>query len=322
MAELAIGIIGLAGLFTTGLQAFELLSEARSHGEKYMMFVEVLELERLRFFQWGKGVGLYRDARLNGEELQGTNNPHHHLLSDPEVRKTVAMGLRRVINLLEDSEALKTRYSRHTVGSFRRLGSLFGRKDGALTKHISQETILGSLVVDLRVSAKEKQKRTSISRKALWTISDHSKSQTLLQDLEKFINLLEKIVPIPTEFLHAWQLPDTRGLDSRNQPKSCVAEIKSHESGVSYQLKRLVKASTRRGNTPKPVTERTDREALRKERKLAARRRALIGTKKMGGSLRSSEPPKPTLVFFLFWGGLGGGAGTLFFFSPVSRLYP
>lgn len=90
---------------------------------------------------------------------------------------------------------------------------------------------------------------------------------------------------------------------SSSRPGSVVESVcyrKINQCGVTYQHRRLVKAS-RRGNPPKPVSERT--EVLGKERK-AARRRALIGIKKMGGSLRSSEPPKATLMFFLFWGGL------------------
>jgi hypothetical protein len=68
VAGLAFGIVGLAGLFTTAIQAFDRVTAAREYSENFHLFVTQVEASRLRIVLWGQSVGLLRISNTDAAE--------------------------------------------------------------------------------------------------------------------------------------------------------------------------------------------------------------------------------------------------------------
>lgn len=76
----AVGIIGLAGLFSTCLDAVERFDSWRDYDSEFRSLVAQFKAQKLRLTKWGLAVGL-EDDELSYE--------HNALLDDPKIESTV-----------------------------------------------------------------------------------------------------------------------------------------------------------------------------------------------------------------------------------------
>ncbi|KAJ5931664.1 hypothetical protein N7516_006153 [Penicillium verrucosum] len=76
----AVGIIGLAGLFSTCLEAVERFDSWKDYDSEFRSLVAQFKVQKLRLAKWGVAVGLEDD------ELSYVHNP---LLDDPKIESTV-----------------------------------------------------------------------------------------------------------------------------------------------------------------------------------------------------------------------------------------
>lgn len=79
-ASFAVGIIGLAGLFSTCLEAVERFDSWKDYDSEFRSLVAQFKVQKLRLAKWGVAVGLEDD------ELSYVHNP---LLDDPKIESTV-----------------------------------------------------------------------------------------------------------------------------------------------------------------------------------------------------------------------------------------
>ncbi|KAH6981486.1 prion-inhibition and propagation, helo domain-containing protein [Ilyonectria destructans] len=77
---LAIGIAGLAGLFSSCLEAVEKVQSYRSFGADSQVLDTQFKAEKLRFEQWGRHVGFDRGK---------PSADHHQALDDPDISSAV-----------------------------------------------------------------------------------------------------------------------------------------------------------------------------------------------------------------------------------------
>jgi hypothetical protein len=99
VAGLAIGIAGLAGLFTTCVDALDKLQTYKAFSGDAHRLDTQFEAERLRFRQWGKDVGL--------EQGQLDSTGQHRALEEPATNATVFELLRIVHALCEPGELVR-----------------------------------------------------------------------------------------------------------------------------------------------------------------------------------------------------------------------
>jgi len=196
-AGLAMGGVGLVGLFTTSLEIMVRISAARAYGEKYELFISKLELERARLLIWG------RDGR-------------HERLEDPIIRQNVGEILGWLKDTLEKAEGMKKQYGLRD-------------QENHEAENRGQETSLhiSRVATDVIVSsparrAKETHGKASTWRKIRWSISGQRKTLELLNELRGFINSLYELVPVPTDvesaLLNAVQRP-LMSIPLRHSPK-------------------------------------------------------------------------------------------------------
>ncbi|CAH0047285.1 unnamed protein product [Clonostachys solani] len=88
-ASFAVGIVGLAGLFSSCLEAIDRAKDYMSFETDSQALNAQFEADRLRFERWGNSVGLGPGGQLSAE---------HHKLLDDERTAATAMGLLKFIN--------------------------------------------------------------------------------------------------------------------------------------------------------------------------------------------------------------------------------
>jgi hypothetical protein len=96
---LTLGILSVAGLFSTTLDAIDWFLAAGSYGEDYQQLVTKVSIERLRLFRWSQAVG-----HAPGSSQQ------HKLLQDADVHGAVWELLAWAVRFFGDVERVKRRH--------------------------------------------------------------------------------------------------------------------------------------------------------------------------------------------------------------------
>jgi len=187
---LTLGVLGVAGLYSTALDAIDRFSAAKSYGEDYQLFVTKANIERLRLFRWGQAVGL---VRVGGSPQQHDSRiqQQHKLLQDPAVQGAVCELLAWAVCFFRDAEGVKKRHGGRGSGSTRgfitlRSSSIMSNTRALAFNHISP-----------RDSAGRMQKSASALSKIKWAFLGKRRSEKLLQELSWFVDKLHELVPIP-----------------------------------------------------------------------------------------------------------------------------
>jgi hypothetical protein len=111
---LAVGIAGLAGLFSSCLEAIDRIKDYGSFDIDSRVLDAQLEANRLRFEQWGRSVGLE----------SGQLSPTHHALLDDSRVVQVATELLEVISVLLTEMSPQESKSRPKAFNDKKLGSI------------------------------------------------------------------------------------------------------------------------------------------------------------------------------------------------------
>ena len=102
---LAVGVLGLAGLFSTCLDAFKIVVSAREFGHDFEVLIADLDLQRLRFYLWGDALGLVSTGpNRSPVRLAG--------LDDPQIDVTVRNALQAILRLLKETGRTRDRFTR------------------------------------------------------------------------------------------------------------------------------------------------------------------------------------------------------------------
>ena len=170
--SLAVGVIGLAGIFSTCLRCFEYFETAKSFQQNYDDQLLLLDCQKERLMTWGELVGMLEA----GEEGR-----------DPD--SVVGRCLLRIISLLSDAEQLQG-------------------KCGVLPLPTSENS--GKLITGLG-SERVKKLRNALARLSLsdrlpnrpgpllrgkWAIHDKAKFETLVSTVEKLVTELHRLSPV------------------------------------------------------------------------------------------------------------------------------
>ncbi|CAH0028115.1 unnamed protein product [Clonostachys rhizophaga] len=104
VAGLVVGVAGLAGLFSTCLDALDKTQQYRNSATDMHHLETQFQAETLRFQQWGRDIGLKR-----GETLK---EGHHKALEEEDTRKTIQEILQIIYTLCQPGGEGSTRLNR------------------------------------------------------------------------------------------------------------------------------------------------------------------------------------------------------------------
>lgn len=183
MAEatsLAIGVAGLAGLFSSCLQAFSLFHASRAYGRDCEVLLTKLDVEKTLLLQWGNRVGLLTTCNTN--DGNDWRNQQH-------ICSAIERILKCVILLLTDSEKLRSEYG--AIPDSLAVGTL--EDTVALSSGRMSSFINSYREFQARIGIR--QDNASLLQKTRWAIRDRDKFSSLISELGCFIRFLNELVP-------------------------------------------------------------------------------------------------------------------------------
>lgn len=194
---LGIGVLGLAGLFTSCIDCFNLVQRGRYLGRDYLILETKYKNQRLRLLTWGQACGLTRPNDPESDDSGGSR-------WDENVHSAVSETLLRIRSLFQDHRALRRRYGL-TMDESNIDGSVAPpSKLRSMTSKLRATTFA---VADMTQSALTTSprpfvpKRRSFPSAVRWAVDDNRKFSELVQHLKDFIDDLEAL----TADLHARQ---------------------------------------------------------------------------------------------------------------------
>lgn len=179
-AGLALGVIGLAGIFKSCVELFGYVSTYRSYDHDYDLLDARLHVEKTVLLQWAVRVRLLQED-------------YDRRLDDPNIRGAVLVILSNITRLIEESSSLQDRY-----------GTKEAREEASpsLQPKPQKQAIGGSLMekfmndYNAMQARKHQRKATaSASNKLKWMMVDKDKFKALIDNISNLTFKLDILVP-------------------------------------------------------------------------------------------------------------------------------
>lgn len=182
-AGIAIGVVSLAGLFSSCVQVFDLLEMKRTKSLDIAILHQRLQNQKMRFVVWGKSLNLH-----NGETRYQANSADLGVL-DRQVIELTRQTMLLLKAIFEDAETLETRYGLQRVGQVSQVMQIDDSNEDSFRgtlKRIRSK-------VQRNISIERRHGSSSNSHR--WVITDRRQFQELIVNVEGLINELEVLTP-------------------------------------------------------------------------------------------------------------------------------
>ncbi|KAM0556074.1 hypothetical protein ACHAPJ_006062 [Fusarium lateritium] len=168
---LALGVVGLAGVFKSCIDLFSYFASHRSMGRDYEILDAKLQVEKTLLLQWAQRVRLLEKS-------------YDRRLDDPVTEQAISCILSSIHHLLGESTALQERYGLQSTKKVAipdtRMAMVSKARMAKLTRDFN--------TMQLRMSMR--QKIVSPSAKLRWIITDKDKFNDLIHELSHFVSRL------------------------------------------------------------------------------------------------------------------------------------
>lgn len=160
---LALGVVGLAGLFSTCLDAVERFESWRNFKGDSRLVQTLVQGQKLRLKRWGHAVGI---------DLGVVSARHHHALDDPQMLAMIRMDLLEIQSICTNVDS--------------KLPNAIDAKVEKVHGLESSATPRSSVFPD------------SKRRRMKWALGDKAKFTTQTQTLASLVQNLHDLVPVET----------------------------------------------------------------------------------------------------------------------------
>ncbi|VUC25215.1 unnamed protein product [Clonostachys rosea] len=162
---LVVGVAGLAGLFSTCIQAFDLVQCGRNLQKDHLLLSTRLANQRLRFQSWGRACGLDRDGAYNTG------------LDDSDLRRAIVL----------NGEKINQRYAKQLGGFF--IGSEISHDT---TAAIERGRVLNEIILsETRHGFLKRISQGTLLSMTRWALGDKKKFSELISNLTGLLEDLE-----------------------------------------------------------------------------------------------------------------------------------
>lgn len=195
MADIAGLIVGVASLWQSCVQVYEIVESTRQYGVEYELLNVKFEVERIRLLCWGDAVGLVAVQR-QGPSATADSSLDVRLHRE-DVRTTVLRLLGCIQYLFEDTDRLQDRYGLQATPAPESLAPA-GSEQHHQGMSQSQRILNGVFkraYDTLRRMARERQRNTPLARRTVWAVRDRKKFEVLVAELRGFNDSLESLFP-------------------------------------------------------------------------------------------------------------------------------
>jgi hypothetical protein len=181
VAGLTLGVVSLAGLFNTCIEAFSYLKAAQSLERDLEILLVKLDIQKARLLSWGNSVGIVR-ALDDGRSA---------ILEDEPVVQVIKRSLGSIHVLLTDSQQLRDRYDMREVPESSNITTL---RYMELVSPTSM-TIFRRSYTRLCNRIITNNSRVPSSNRVIWAIQDREKFGSLVNDLRDLVDGLVTLLP-------------------------------------------------------------------------------------------------------------------------------
>jgi hypothetical protein len=204
MADVTGLVIGVAALWQSCIQVYEIVDSTRQHGMEFELLNVKFEVERVRLLCWGDAVGL-ADVQMEGgsptpEGASGSNTTSLDVrLRREDVRSTVIRLLGCIQHVFENTDRLQDHYGLQAAVPIGLTVASQGQGHGQGPPPSQSQRILNGVFRraydNLRRMAGERQRTTPLTRRTVWAVRDRRKFDMLVNELRGFNDSLESLFP-------------------------------------------------------------------------------------------------------------------------------
>jgi hypothetical protein len=180
------GIISLAGLFSTCIDAFAFLQAGQSLERDLKIVLVKLDIEKARLLSWGNAVGIAR----------GVNDGRSSIFNNQVTEEIIRSILENIKHVLTDSQRLREKYA---------LGEM-SESPVAITATQRIDFVSRTSLYIFRGSYNrlcnriaQNLPRVSPARRVTWAIRDRERFSDLVKDLRELVDGLVGLAPGPTQ---------------------------------------------------------------------------------------------------------------------------
>ncbi|KAH7270926.1 prion-inhibition and propagation-domain-containing protein [Fusarium solani] len=205
VAATAIGVLGLAGLYTTCVHMLDTLSAAARYGIDRELLQTKIEVERVRLMIWGEAVGL-NEINLDPSKTEVTEDELAVLdesLQTAALLTAVAGLLTCFVRTFEDVEVLQKRYGLVPPAKTK------GKEKDPTTTTVAEKPTGEILLTTFRKTYSSFKNRTASAQKqaspltkARWVVADEPKFRDLLTQLKAINDSLTALLPAVRKKTH------------------------------------------------------------------------------------------------------------------------
>lgn len=163
----AVGVVGLAGLVSTCIEAFKILRSIRAYSRDIEILFTKLDIEKELFMHWAQQVGLLKRHTIDGK------------LFGRRTDELIFRILREIAGLLHEATGMEAKYGESLPVPKQKIGHHY---DGKGRREHNEDRAL-------------QQRKISIGRKFLWTVHGRDELKNLIDELGYFIGKLTQMIP-------------------------------------------------------------------------------------------------------------------------------
>ncbi|KAK3386774.1 prion-inhibition and propagation-domain-containing protein [Podospora didyma] len=182
IAGFVIGTFGLAGLFKSCIENFDIVVRARDFSEEFDLLCTQLSVQQVRLLLWGESLGLFPN--------QGRRVRYHAGLNRPAIRRAVESSLNHLKNLLSKADVIVGRYDTDEAEA--------GAGAGAGALQVVEPASHGMVIFKntfqkFKSRLRTNQKATSTWKVTRWSVHDYEKFRHFVTNIKDLIDGLESI---------------------------------------------------------------------------------------------------------------------------------
>lgn len=181
VTSLMLGVVSLAGLFNTCIEAFSYLKVAQSLERDLEILLVKLDIQKARLISWGNSVGIVR----------APNDGRSAILEDEQTMQIIQRSLESIHVLLTDSQQLRDRYALCEVPESSNVAAL---RHVELVSPTSM-TIFRRSYNRLCNRIVTKDRRVPAPNRIVWAIQDREKFGGLVDHLRDLVDGLVTLLP-------------------------------------------------------------------------------------------------------------------------------
>ncbi|KAK1828761.1 hypothetical protein QBC39DRAFT_358263 [Podospora conica] len=219
--------LGVAALFSTCVQSFDIIVRSREFGNEFDLLCTQLSLLQIRLKIWGESLGLVPESRIV------KTRPYNTLVDHPEVRPSIEQALFHLHRLLTDADVVTNRYSPEEEGT--------DEGQPAVSKGL---TVFKNSFDTFKQRIRRNQKEQSTWKVTKWAIRDLGNFKALITKIKDLIEALEGItIPLGSLLQHEELLAYEVSLVSDTDSLRLLAEVSS-TPGSSWSLRVVCDSSS------------------------------------------------------------------------------